>query len=118
MYNLLSNTTVTEKTVYRKGRGDFKQNRANIIKHDESVKPNKVYITMRWYKAMKKFFMEIFIVAAWLIWKQRNNLIFNKVRPSLEGWESGFLDEARLQAHGMSSNKKQDFLGFLSLLFF
>jgi hypothetical protein len=48
MYNLLSNTTVTEKTVYRKGRGDFKQNRANIIKHDESVKPNKVYITMRW----------------------------------------------------------------------
>jgi hypothetical protein len=40
------------------------------------------------------FFMEVFIIAAWLIWKQRNNLIFNKVRPSFSGWKSGFLDEA------------------------
>jgi hypothetical protein len=28
-----------------------------------------------------KFFMEVFIIMAWSIWKQRNNFIFNKVRP-------------------------------------
>jgi hypothetical protein len=28
------------------------------------------------------FFMEIFILGAWLIWKQRNNHIFNRQRPS------------------------------------
>jgi hypothetical protein len=63
------------------------------------------------------FFMEVFIIAAWLIWKQRNNFIFNKVRPSFQGCKSGFLDEARLQAHRMSLDKRQDFLGFLFHLF-
>jgi hypothetical protein len=29
-------------------------------------------------------FMEIFIIAAWQIWKQRNNFIFDRGRPSLE----------------------------------
>jgi hypothetical protein len=53
-----------------------------------------------------KFFMEVFIIATWLIWKQRNNFIFNKVRPGFQGWKSGFLDEARLQAYRMSVNKK------------
>ena len=28
------------------------------------------------------FFMEIFTIAAWEIWKQRNNFIFNRGRPS------------------------------------
>jgi hypothetical protein len=28
------------------------------------------------------FFMEIFIIAAWHIWKQRNNFIFDRGRPS------------------------------------
>jgi hypothetical protein len=30
------------------------------------------------------FFMEAFIIAAWLIWKQSDNLIFNRVRPTFQ----------------------------------
>jgi len=38
------------------------------------------------------FFMEIFTIAAWEIWKQRNNFIFNSFYPGrspleLKSWE-------------------------------
>jgi hypothetical protein len=55
------------------------------------------------------FFMEVFILAAWLIWKQRNNLIFNKIRPTFQSWRSGFLEEARLQALRMGLSKRNAF---------
>jgi hypothetical protein len=38
------------------------------------------------------FFME-FMVGAWHIWKQRNNLIFRSNVPSLQSWKAGFLWE-------------------------
>jgi hypothetical protein len=47
------------------------------------------------------FFMEVFIIAAWLIWKQINNLIFNRNMPTFQLWCSSFFEEARLQAHRM-----------------
>lgn len=47
------------------------------------------------------FFMEIFMLGAWLIRKQRNDYIFNWGRPSLQSWKLGFLQEASLQAHRM-----------------
>jgi hypothetical protein len=43
-----------------------------------------------------KFFMDIFIIGAWLIWKQRNDWIFIRVRPSFQGWKLGFIKEAYL----------------------
>jgi hypothetical protein len=49
----------------------------------------------------KKFFMEVFIIVSWLIWKQRNNLIFNRGRPTFRQWWLGFLKETYLQAHRM-----------------
>jgi hypothetical protein len=38
-------------------------------------------------------FMEVFMIASWLIWKQRNTLIFNRSRPTFQLWRSGFLEE-------------------------
>jgi hypothetical protein len=37
------------------------------------------------------FFMELFITGAWLIWKQRNDWIFNRSRPSFQSWKLGFI---------------------------
>ncbi|PWZ53651.1 hypothetical protein Zm00014a_004064 [Zea mays] len=48
------------------------------------------------------FFMEVFIIAAWQIWKQRNNFIFDRERPSFIGWKKEFRAEALLQANRFS----------------
>jgi hypothetical protein len=56
------------------------------------------------------FFMECFILGVWPIWKQRNDAIFNRARPSLLSWKKGFLEEACLQAHRLSDCKKPLFL--------
>jgi hypothetical protein len=62
-----------------------------------------------------KFFMEIFITGSWLIWKQRNDFIFNRARPSFQGWKVGFIKEVRLQATRMNENKRLAFQGLVQL---
>jgi hypothetical protein len=42
-------------------------------------------------------FMEVFIITAWLIWKQRNDYIFNRARPTFDLWKSTVLKEASIQ---------------------
>jgi hypothetical protein len=32
------------------------------------------------------FFTEVFIIAAWHIWKQRNGVIFERIMPSFRSW--------------------------------
>jgi len=59
------------------------------------------------------FFMEVFIIATWHIWKQRNNLIFEGKRPIVQGWFTNFIDEARLQAHRIKEDKRQAFLSWV-----
>jgi hypothetical protein len=54
-----------------------------------------------------KFFMDIFIIGSWLIWKQRNAWIFSKIRPSFQGWKLGFIIEAYLQAVRMKEDKAE-----------
>jgi hypothetical protein len=56
------------------------------------------------------FFMEIFIIAAWQIWKQRNNFIFDRGRPSFDSWKSSFFEEAILQALRFSEQKRPEYL--------
>jgi hypothetical protein len=51
------------------------------------------------------FFMKIFIVEAWQIWKERNNFMFNRANPSLRSWKLGFIDEVVLQANRMRTRK-------------
>jgi hypothetical protein len=62
-----------------------------------------------------KFFMKIFIIGAWLIWKQRNGFIFNRAKPSFQGWKVGFIKEVHLQAVRMNENKKLAFQGLVQL---
>jgi hypothetical protein len=61
------------------------------------------------------FFMEVFIIGPWQIWKERNNLIFNRANPSFNSWKIGFLDEATLQSNRMKDAKKALFLSCLAL---
>ncbi|KAG0515953.1 hypothetical protein BDA96_10G321500 [Sorghum bicolor] len=54
--------------------------------------------------------MEIFIIASWHIWMQRNNFIFYRGRPSFISWKTSFYEEAKLQAFRLSEEKQHAFL--------
>jgi hypothetical protein len=36
------------------------------------------------------FFMEIFMIAAWCLWNERNVLIFNGKAPRVASWKASF----------------------------
>jgi hypothetical protein len=44
-------------------------------------------------------FMEVFTVAAWSIWKERNNLHFNGVTPQVLSWKARFKADFALVVH-------------------
>ena len=48
---------------------------------------------------MLSFFMEIFLIAAWEIWKLRNAVIFERVHPTFHLWTMRFRDQVQLQLH-------------------
>ncbi|KAJ1295105.1 hypothetical protein BS78_01G198500, partial [Paspalum vaginatum] len=58
-------------------------------------------------------FMEVFIIAAWNIWKQRNNLIFEKKQPSMSSWKHHFIEDASFQAHRLKNDKRAPFLSWI-----
>jgi hypothetical protein len=43
--------------------------------------------------------MEIFMVAAWNIWKIRNNMHFKGIVPDLRDWTSSFKEDFNLLVH-------------------
>ena len=45
------------------------------------------------------FFTEVVILAAWNIWKQRNEAVFQNVLPSFRGWKRGFLHDITMLMH-------------------
>jgi hypothetical protein len=62
-----------------------------------------------------EFFMEIFMLGAWLIWKQRNNTVFNRDGATFQGWKRGFIEEALLQANRFRSSKQALFSSLVNL---
>jgi hypothetical protein len=52
-------------------------------------------------KAQRKdpLFMEVFIVTAWSIWKERNNMLFNNITPTVEEWKRRFRENFGLLDH-------------------
>jgi hypothetical protein len=44
-------------------------------------------------------FTEIVIVTTWHIWKQRNNVIFDKVLPTFRSWKRAFVHELTMHVH-------------------
>ena len=52
----------------------------------------------------KQFFMEVFIISTWCIWKQRNGFVFDNRPPTIDNWKSDFIDECFLQAHRFCQN--------------
>ena len=47
----------------------------------------------RWARPM---FLEVFVVAAWAIWKERNDKHFRGIQPSFVSWRNRFKDFAML----------------------
>jgi hypothetical protein len=63
----------------------------------------------------KPFFKEIFMQGARLIWKQRNDTIFNRGRATLQGWKRSLIEETLLQANRMKQDKQLSFSSFISM---
>jgi hypothetical protein len=57
-----------------------------------------------------KFSMEIFIIATWQIWKQRNDMIFENRPASFNSWKRNFREECCNQALRMKDTARNPFL--------
>ena len=71
---------------------DLTSNRLQLVSHARSHWPNQM-------------FMEVFAIAAWSIWKERNNFYFNGITPSLSAWTSRFKEDFRLLVHRTKESK-------------
>jgi hypothetical protein len=50
----------------------------------------------QWQKPM---YMEIMLISAWNIWKERNNLLFKGINPSIESWKQRVKTDLLLLVH-------------------
>lgn len=61
-----------------------------------------------------RFFREVFILACWTIWEQRNGEIFENVQHSLDAWRVSFRRELSLAALRAKASTKEVILSWLS----
>jgi hypothetical protein len=61
------------------------------------------------------FFMEVFMIAAWCIWNERNAWIFNGKTPSLAAWKLSFAQN-QSSLPPVSNELAQQFVDFPPLL--
>jgi hypothetical protein len=47
----------------------------------------------------KPMYMEIFMIGAWNIWKERNQFFFEEIAPSVTSWKARFKNDFKLLTH-------------------
>ena len=63
-----------------------------------------------------KDFLEIFFLADWHIWKQRNGFIFQNIQPSFQAWRSLFVKVVLLHMCRMNDPLKQTVFNWVQTL--
>ena len=61
-------------------------------------------------------FLEIVILACWVIWKQRNARIFKGEKPTFKGWKRLFLGELTLLMHRVKADVRQNLSSWIDNL--
>lgn len=61
----------------------------------------------------RKMLMETFLVAAWSLWKERNNNYFRRVTPSITSWKNRFKEDFGNIAYRLPTQKRQLVLAIL-----
>ena len=67
-----------------------------IVWDDEAVMHHKLLIAKNDFPF--PFFMEVFMVAAWCLWNERNAVVFSGRTPSLSSWNVAFKKEIEARA--------------------
>jgi hypothetical protein len=62
------------------------------------------------------FFMEVFAIAAWEIWKQRNEKIFRGSAPSFQAWLRSFILTVNQQVYWLNLVNRDAVLAWLQAL--
>jgi hypothetical protein len=63
-----------------------------------------------------KLFFEIFTIAAWGIWKERNNYIFKGIPPSTESWKARVAVDINLLRFRVNQNLENTISSFIDRL--
>ena len=62
------------------------------------------------------FFIEVFLTAAWSLWKERNNKHFRGVAPSIASWFERFKEDLRLLQHRVKVARRAALLSYCDTL--
>jgi hypothetical protein len=62
------------------------------------------------------FFMEVFMIATWCIWNERNAKIFNNKLPSVATWKQSLANEVKLHLYRTNASFHPSIMDWLNLL--
>jgi len=60
--------------------------------------------------------MEVFLIAAWCLWNERNAVIFNRRPPSVSSWKAEFRSEVKLHLYKIKPSLHNTILSWLNAL--